>query len=238
LSKSLDITSASESRGNRADGSSGEGLLHDPYNAEAQYGLSDFDRRHQFNGNFLFELPFGRDKWIGSNMPAALNHIVGGWDISGIIVATTGRLYNFTANSRYNHHYFGRSIPRLVVPIETGLIKENNQVYWIGPDDAARRAIARNNFANVYPGSPIARNQLPGPGFWNVDMSVGKNIQFNEGVRGRLRAESFNAFNHPNFALSTGSGGDIDSGSGANLGRITSIQGSMRVFQFSFRLEF
>ncbi|MBI4475000.1 MAG: hypothetical protein HY646_20200 [Acidobacteria bacterium] len=238
LAKSLDITSAAESRGNRADGSSGEGLLHDPYNPDAQYTYSDFDRRHQFNGNFLVELPFGRGRWIGADMPAALNHVVGGWDISGIVVITSGRTYNYTANSRYNHHYFGRSIPRIVAPFETGLIKQNGEVYFIGPTEADRRRIARENFANVYPGSPIARNEGRGPGFWNLDMSVSKAIQFTEGVRGKLRVESFNAFNHPNFSISTSGGGDIDSAGGANMGRITSTQGDMRVFQFSFRLEF
>jgi len=237
LSKSLDITSAAESRGNRADGGTGEGLLHDPYNADAQYTVSDFDRRHQFNGNFLYELPFGRGKLVGRDASAVVNHLIGGWEISGIPVITSGRPFNYTAGSRFNHHYFGRSIPRLIKPIDLELIKAGGDVYLIGPDEATRRQIALDNFANVYPGSPIARNEgLSGPGFFNVDMKLGKTINFAESVTGKLSVESFNALNHPNFSIP--SIADVDSGSGAQLGRITTIQGSMRVYQFGFRLQF
>jgi hypothetical protein len=210
-------------------------LSHDPYHPEFQYTVSDFDRRHQFNGNFMVELPFGQGRWLGSNMPAALNHVVGGWDISGILVATSGRPFQIGSSSRFNHHYFGQSYPNLIKPIELKIQKGGGEVYLIGPDEATRRAISLNNFVNVYPGSPIARNQTRGPGFWNVDTSVTKNIQITEGVRGRLRWESFNAFNHPNF--SNPSSADIDSGGGAQLGRITTTQGTERVMQFSFRLE-
>jgi hypothetical protein len=233
LSKSLDITSAAESRGERPGN---EGLSHDPYNPDFQYGLSDFDRRHQFNGNALVELPFGRGKWIGSNMPAALNHIVGGWDISGIVQLTSGRPFTYTSSSRFNHHYFGQSFPLMTTNIPLKLQKIGGDVYLIGPDEAARRAYALNNFSNTYPGGPVPRNEgRNGPGFWNVDLSVSKTIQFTEGIRARLRAEAFNAFNHPNFSNPSG---DIDSSSGANLGRITSTQGNERLMQFSFRLEF
>ena len=68
LSKSLDITSASEAFGNRPNGQTGIGLAEDPWNPELSYALSDFDRRHQFNGNFLAQLPFGRGRMIGGNV--------------------------------------------------------------------------------------------------------------------------------------------------------------------------
>jgi len=234
LSKSLDITSAAESRGERP--SNNEGLSHDPYNPEFQYGLSDFDRRHQFNGNALVELPFGRDKWIGANVPSVVNHIIGGWDVSGILQATSGRPFTYTSSSRFNHHYFGQSFPLMIIPIELNLQKTGGDVYLIGPDETARRSYALNNFSNTYPGGPVPRNEgRNGPGFWNVDLSISKAIQFTENVAGRIRAESFNAFNHPNFS---NPGADIDSGSGATMGRITSTQGTERVMQFSFRLQF
>src|SRR5690606_32944352 len=147
------------------------------------------------NGNLLFELPFGAGRRWGAGMSPIANHILGGWDISAIIQATSGRPFNFV-NNRYNHHFFGRSIPYLTKPIDYQLIKEGGDVFYIGPDEDTRREIANEYFENVYPGSRIARNQgLYGPGYWNVDMSVSKIIQFTEGVRGTLRVESFNAFN-------------------------------------------
>jgi hypothetical protein len=110
-------------------------------------------------------------------------------------------------------------------------------VYLIGPDEAARRAYALNNFKNTYPGGAVPRNEgRNGPGFWNVDLSIAKSIQFTESISGRLRAEAFNAFNHPNFSNPSA---DIDSGSGSTLGRITrTLDNNERVMQFSFRLSF
>ena len=236
LSKSLDITSAAESRGERP--SNNEGLSHDPYHPEWQYGLSDFDRRHQVNVNSLYQLPFGRGKWIGSNMPAALNHIVGGWEISGIATATSGRPFTYTSSSRFNHHYFGQSFPVMIKPIPLELQKGGGDVYLIGPDEATRRAFALDNFKNTYPGGAVPRNEgRNGPGFFNVDLSIAKAIQFTESFTGRLRVEAFNAFNHPNFSNPNTT--DIDSNLGSNLGRITSTSANNeRVMQFSFRLSF
>ena len=101
LSKSLDITSASEAFGNRPNGQTGIGLAEDPWNPELSYALSDFDRRHQFNGNFLAQLPFGRGRMIGGNVSGIAGHIIGGWEIGGIVQASTGRPFNFTASNRF-----------------------------------------------------------------------------------------------------------------------------------------
>jgi hypothetical protein len=64
---------------------------------------------------------------------------------------------------------------------------------------------------------------------------VTKTITVTENIRTRLRAEAFNAFNHPNF--STPSRTNID-GAAGTLGEITSTIGTERVMQFSIRIEF
>ena len=47
----------------------------------------------------------------------------------------------------------------------------------------------------------LGRNAIYGPHFWNVDFAVSKNTQVLERLNLQLRAEFFNVFNHPNFAL-------------------------------------
>ena len=39
---------------------------------------------------------------------------------------------------------------------------------------------------------------MRGPGFWRTDLSLFKNIKFNERLTGQLRWETFNTFNHTN----------------------------------------
>lgn len=238
LSKSMDITSAAEARGNRPNGTTGEGLVEDPYHPELSYDISDFDRRHQFNGNFLVELPFGRGKWLGKDVPGVVDQIIGGWQISGITVLTSGRPWNFTASSRFNWHWFGRDIPEMIKQVPFELTKSGGQVWITRGTSAERTGYAVNNFRNTHPGGPVARNQGIGPNFQNVDLAVTKSIRLHsENLRARFRVEAFNLFNHPNFNVpTTEPGHNIDRR--GNLGEITTTQGTERVMQFSFRIEF
>lgn len=229
--KSLDTTSAAESLGNRA----GNGLAIDPYRPELAYGLSNFDRRHQLNINSLVDLPFGRDKWIGRNVPAAVNHIIGGWQISGILVASSGRPFSFGAGNRFNLHYFGQDEPLMIKPTEFKLTKANGQVYMLPGTSADRQNVQLQNFQTLYPGGPIGRNQGHGPNYSNIDLALTKSFDITENVRTRLRAEAFNALNHPNFNLPSST--NID-GAAGSIGRITTTIGTERVMQFSFRIEF
>jgi TonB dependent receptor len=70
-------------------------------------------------------------------------------------------------------------------------------------------------FAQPAPGTfgDFRRNQIYGPGFASVDLSVFKNIPITERVKLQLRAEMFNLFNRVNLVSGSGafslSGGGI-----------------------------
>jgi len=241
LSKSMDVTSAAEARGTRANGQTGEGLAADPLNPNLSYALSDFDRRHQFSGFFVMDLPFGTNKWIGRNSGNLLNQIIGGWQTSGIVVAASGRPWNFTDN-RFNLHVAGRDQPQMTAPVPFELTKQPGRLVYMIPGTAADRAkIFKEDFKNSHPGA-IARNQGVGPGFWNVDFAMTKSFNLSdvrENMRLRFRWEAFNLFNHPNFDipgfLQSGGATNIDR---ANPGQIEATLGTERVMQFGLRLEF
>jgi hypothetical protein len=241
LSKSMDITSAAEARGVRPDPVTGEGLAADPFNPDFSYALSDFDRRHQLNVNFVADLPFGTGKWLGGGASSTLNQIIGGWQVSSIALVASGRPWNFTASNRFNHHFNGRDQPHVSAPIPFELTKQDRRVFMIPGTFADRSLIATGSFKNTHPGGPIARNQGRGPGFWNVDLAVTKSFAvpaIGESSRLRFRWESFNVFNHPNFATPTTEAGHNIDRSGGTLGEILKTLGTERVMQFSLRLEF
>jgi hypothetical protein len=50
----------------------------------------------------------------------------------------------------------------------------------------------------------MGRNIFRDTGFHNVDLSITKNFRFGERVKAQFRAETFNIFNHPNFANPNG----------------------------------
>ncbi len=50
----------------------------------------------------------------------------------------------------------------------------------------------------------MRNDSIDGPGFWNVDLSLVKRFRFGDRVSTELRADAFNAFNHPNFGNPNG----------------------------------
>jgi hypothetical protein len=50
----------------------------------------------------------------------------------------------------------------------------------------------------------MGRNIFRDTGFHNVDLSVSKNFKFGERIKAQFRVETFNVFNHPNFANPNG----------------------------------
>lgn len=237
-SKSLDITSAPESFGVRPDYSIPMGISQDPYNPQLSYARSDFDRRHQLNAYFLAELPFGKGKLIGGKASGALEKVIGGWEVSGLVTAESGLPFNFTAGNRYNMHYFGRDVPCMIKSIPFGLTKQNGQVFDIEGSSTDRANMTLDNFETEYPGGPVCRNQGQGPGAYNVDSSIIKNIHITERVNMSLRADAFNVFNHSTFSIpSDVYAHDIDV-AGQNLGEVTQTAGTPRVMQFALRISF
>ena len=60
----------------------------------------------------------------------------------------------------------------------------------------------------------LGRNVMRGPGYAETDISVTKNTRINEKVTLQFKAEMFNIFNHPNFAVPDG--GIINAGQTPN----------------------
>ncbi len=76
---------------------------------------------------------------------------------------------------------------------------------------------------------------IDGPGFFNIDTAVLKNIRFGESMRVQLRAEFFNVLNKVNF--NTTSGQQLQSITSTTFGQITTAA-APRQIQFAARFEF
>ena len=70
------------------------GRPQDTNDIDAWEGPSDFDVRHRFVGNFVAQLPFGPDgRFVREGVGGA---ILGGWTVSGIYTARSGRPFTVT----------------------------------------------------------------------------------------------------------------------------------------------
>ncbi len=219
---------------------SGVGFICDVQRPRECRGNSDFDLTNQLNGNVIYELPFGRGKSIGAGMPFWLNEAVGGWEISSIPEWHTG--YPYSANSNAFVTGFATLAPAtLIGPSGAAKVKihggEGQRLNAFQNPAAALAAFTGPTGFNVG-----QRNILRGPGFFNVDLGLGKTFPiYEDKVNLKFRCDAFNAFNHPNFGLPNV---DITQSSGIPFGTIGATVGSpgsdlaSRVLQGSLRLEF
>ncbi len=183
----------------------------------AWYGPSDYDVRHRLAINYVIELPFGKGKKFAQEGAAA--SIFGGWTLSGIFTARTGR--PFTINQSSNN--VGTNLTGL--PDQVGDPKGPETVdQWF--NTAAFVAVPSGTFGNV------TRNSLRGPNYKSVDFSLQRRLEISSRIGAVVRWDVFNAFNRVNFGLPN------RNLSGGGFGTISSLGGDPRLMQVSLRLTF
>jgi len=207
-------------------------------NLKAEKGPSTFDAKHRWTTALNYDVP------IWGALPERL---VSGWRLNTIVTVMSGQPIGIiTSDGGINFHQRPNMVPG-VSQILSGSPANGyiNPLAFSQPDDS------------VSPFGNLGRDAVYGPGFWNIDFSITKNTKLTERLNLQLRAEFFNIFNHPQFALP---GGVIvpAAGSGeslpvalANCGGCSSSStpdvaqgnpglggGGPRVIQFAARLQF
>ena len=187
------------------------------YNLAADKSVDAGDIPHALVASYIYQLPVGRGKRVGSNMGRTADAVFGGWEISGIAAFKGGIPIGIFGNDQPS--YGGNPRPNVVgdVHVSHPTIHE-----WF--NTGAFQFAPYGSFGNA----PRYFSDLRGPHFQNWDTALEKNWNFGESMRAQFRFETFNTFNHPNFyapeAGATGYGGcDPNGGTGCNssFGTIT-----------------
>jgi len=199
----------------------------------ANYGNTENDQRQSVTVSILYELPFGRGKQFGSNVPKAVDYVVGGWQINPFWVAGTGTPFNITISDKENSngptnrpdYVGGAHMGKMVRDNVRGGFDWFSKSAFVAPAETASGIYTR-------PGN-LARNTFAGPGYNQATASLFKNIPIREGVVGQLRFEAYNVLNHPQFT--SPDSGVYDS----NFGLINGTrQASERQLQGAIRITF
>ena len=120
-------------------------------------------------------------------------HVVGGWSVNGIYTFMSGEPFAVRSGSRTSN-FSHESRASLAGAQPEARLQEIPNV--IGPVVFADASA----FKLPDPGSNgVGRNIFEAPGYSNLDLGIQKLWRVTEAVRLQLRAELFNAFNHPNF---------------------------------------
>jgi hypothetical protein len=234
FSHSIDNSStiANNATGTNATGGYG-GFLCDAIQLRSCRANSDFDLTHLVSLDGLYDLPFGRNRWLGRNSSGLVNAIIGGWQVAFLSQWHTG--FAFTTVSEAFPVSFNANSPAVFIgtrhDIRTHVHTDpvTGEVQLFADPTAALGA-----FTGPIGLQGPTRNNLRGPRFSNTNLSLNKHFQIHENYAVEFRAEAYNAFNHVNFALPTGSVADINGGSFGVIGD----DAGPRVMQFSLRVDF
>jgi hypothetical protein len=231
FSKSIDLMSDAERV--TAWGGLGGQIINswDPY---AHRTVSDFDVTHQFNTNWIVEMPFGRGRWLGKDSGRALDAFIGGWQLTGLARWTSGFPVSiFNGGTWPTNWQLGGGATQISRAV-TGTTKNPDGSVNIFPDPTGSTGIGA--FRNDFPGESGGRNQLRGDGFAGLDLGLAKRwkMPWSESHSVQFRWEVFNVLNLTRFDVQSISN-NLDAGS---FGNYTGLLTNPRVMQFALRYEF
>jgi hypothetical protein len=224
-----------------------------------EYTNSGFDVRQRVTLNGYYQLPFGKGRKYMNNGGWS-DYVAGGWATSLTFTAQTGLPISVSpdnsgasgANAQnailIGKPFAGGGNPDASNPGVTCPSHVKNTGNWYNPCA----------FANPLPGSniPISgpgmyvtgtanaiaylggkSNQIPGPGYNRVNMSLFKSFRTVESQRVDLRVDSFNLLNHPSWSVCNSNNGP----EGGNICQPLSLQNytpDARFLQFSAKYVF
>ena len=206
------------------------------YDLHSEWGPTGDDVRHSINWNMVYDLPFGRGRQFGGNVPLVVDEILGGWRIGmtglgytgfpATIVATDNAEVNNGA--QYANHY--RSMK----------IVHRSMAQWFGTDPSATPCItvgvdngvcaygqtAEGTFGTAHPDSERA------PGYENYGASVIKDFTLWHEHQINFRVDADNLFNSAYW-------GDPNNSAGQpNFGQITYVRSNPRNLQVALKYHF
>lgn len=229
LSKAIDLGSAYTNTANELDArlsrSQSAFNVHDE-----QRGLSYFDQKHAFllRTSYRFAAPAVVRNRV--NFAArAIEAVVDGWTLSGIVLLKSGTPFNIQAGSDGpgygNVDGNGGDRPNILDPSILGRT--------IGNPDTSQRLLPRSAFGYMNPtdkSGTLGRNVFRKGPIRNVNAALSRNWTIFSEMRLTFRAESINFFNTPQFAEP---GAEL---ANPNFGAITNTLNDGRTFKFTLQL--
>jgi hypothetical protein len=199
---------------------SGQGYYYlDSSDPLRDYGPSPYDMRHNFSLATNYELPFGKGRKRGSDWSGAKDLILGGWTVHSIFQAHSGLAFT-------PYDGAGQSL-QATRSLERPNRVCDGKISGAGVNDAwFDIKCFQHAPAGQFGDSGVGI--LSGPGYWNWDLGISKNFNFDDRRFLTLRIEAFNVLNHPNFALQAGSG---DISNPATFGRIQNTFSAPRIVE-------
>ena len=198
-----------------------------PSQLKRNFANSQFDRTHLNALWTVYQMPFGPGRQFLNH--GILGRIIGGVDLNTITTYYSGRPFQITDTSQNGNG-------DTVVPNQVSNLKLNGTKYTGGSTTFPYYFVNQGNIVKL-PSSAangnVGRNSIRGPGYFNLDVGLTRNIPIYHEMAIVLKAESFDVTNTPQWSNPTANVND------SGFGQITSvISTSNRTLRFSGRISF
>ena len=221
FSHSLDNTSSTFTDGQ--SGSLNSVAYLDPFNHALDHGNSDFDVRHRALVSFVWSLPYFK------TTHGLENRLLDGFEVGTIFTANTGTPFSefdcglavtvcprasFNSKPQYKRSGDEANLSSTFGPNTFAYITfpnytADNYTMYAGPltgtGDEPTVIAGQDHFAP----NMTQRNAFSGPGQWNQDADIIKNIKAYHESEIQIRAEAYNLFNHANTNLNLAGTNDV-----------------------------
>lgn len=220
-------------------------------------GLCDFNVGQSGVVSFIYTIPtIGKDSKLMST-------VLGGWQVGTIVTAQTGSPFTpVLAGDPYARAQGDTNMGYVDLvsgcnPVNSnwktagGLQYLNTNCFSLPTAPAAMASQCTTYTGTLTPPSgqvfcpnlvgDLHRNQLVGPGLFDMDFSVFKNFKITERITTQIRVEMFNVLNHPSFLPPLNNEAVIDGTTGSvagNAGVIDTTSTDPRQIQFGLKLNF
>jgi hypothetical protein len=157
--------------------SDNEAGITNTYNLGYNYGPADYDVTHTFSSNWIYEIPWAREK------------LYGGWQFNGLLYLRGGLPLTITQTQGVQSTGTGNRPDRVC----DGKLSNPTIDKWFDTSCFVRTSDVTGTYGNS------GRGILRGPGSFNIDTSLIKHTRFGR-FDTEFRIEAFNVLNHPQFA--------------------------------------
>ena len=219
-SRGIDLASADLETQN------GDSALINKYNPSGDRGPSGYNQPLNDTTSAIVDLPFGRGHRFGASAPGWQQQLLGGWQLTGINVVTSGVPINLTYTPSSNQVVSTTSAAYSIRPNLTGSPSSVYGHHLVKTSSALNGYLVAGSGSTPPPGVSIpsgtelfgnaGRNNLRGPAFGQFDLAAHKKFTLpNERYNAEFRIEAFNLFNATNYISPSSAVGSVNSTSGA-----------------------
>ncbi len=243
-SRGISLSSADLENGN------GDGALINAANPLGDRGPSGYNQPLNNTTSVIYDLPFGRGRRFGSNAPGWQQQLLGGWQLTGINVVTSGVPINLTYTASSSQVVSTTSVAYQLRPNLTGNPKQVYGQTLVKTASSLGGYLVAGSAVTVPSGTQLfgtaGRNILRGPAFGQFDLAAHKRFAITpERIGLQFRLEAFNVLNSTNYISPTTNVATVNGTTGvptfnSSFGTFTgstSVYPSRQV-QVALRLEF